>query len=80
MNPAKILFPVLVLFSVNLVAAESTAVKPSSASQKPEKSQPGAHRNPHSTGTYSWQNCVEDYMKEGGLSQEKAYAKCEKMH
>ena len=60
----------LVFFCAPALAAEQT----STPSQ-----QPAATKDPHSAGTYSWQQCVDDHMKEGGHTREQAYTKCEKM-
>lgn len=64
MKHAKYLIYSMLLVSLNTFAAEQTTTAPA-----PE-------RDPKASGTYSWQQCVDDHMNESGLSQEKAYEKC----
>lgn len=76
MKLVKILILGLVFAGANVLAADTKPVRVPVVQQPKQVKQ----KDPHATGTYSWQDCVDDFTSEGGLSLSDAYKKCEKLH
>ena len=74
MKAFNILVGALLFVSASAYAADKQTVKVPVTQQNPQ-TQTQQPKNPG----YTWQDCVDDYTKESGFSQEDAYKQCDKL-